>query len=292
MSPGCKSIRWWKLSPLAAVLLSGSGYSLWAQEYRTTSAFRQARGESHLTVQVEYGAGQFRLSVGPDRSLYRLNLRYDASIFRPVHQYDRTTGRLRVGVEGQNRELKLGKRDLPEQKLELEISPSIPTELELAFGGGSAEMELGGLTLVGASLRTGASATRLSFESPNRTRCEQLSLEAGAVELKVRGLGNSRCQRIDLKGAAGDVVLDFSGTWPDSAEMEVDLAVGVGALTLELPRSVGVAARVNQFLASFDRSGLRRVGDRYYSPNYESAAAKLALHIKAALGSIQLRWRD
>ncbi|GIW52546.1 MAG: hypothetical protein KatS3mg081_1901 [Gemmatimonadales bacterium] len=263
-----------------------------AQDYRTTTASRRPAGEPDLSVTVEYGAGNFRLGSAAGPFLYRTSLRYDASLFRPVHEYDVALRRLTLGIEGLDGGIRVSKRELPEQRLEVVLSPEVPAELELTFGAGSAEIELGGMSLQSAAVRTGASETRVSFASPNRIRCEDLRFEVGAIDLRVSGLGNSRCSAISLKGAAADVTLDFSGEWPDSGSVSVDLALGMGSVTLEIPRSVGLSARVDRFLASFDRSGLRRRGERYYSADYDSARVKVDLDVKAALGSVEIRWRD
>ncbi len=263
-----------------------------AQDYRTTTASRRRTGESALSAEVEYGVGKFRLVSATGPLLYRISLRYDASLFRPVHQYDPAVRRLRVGIEGLEERIKPSKRDLPEQQLEVALSPEIPLELELAFGAGSAEIELGGMSLRRAAVRTGASETTVSFAQPNRMRCDELRFEVGAIDIRVSGLGNARCSTIELKGAAANVTLDFGGEWPDSGSVTVDLAVGMGSLTLELPTSIGVSARVDRFLASVDRSRLQRRGERYYSADYDSAAVKLDLNVKAALSSLELRWKD
>lgn len=263
-----------------------------AQDYRTTTASRRVSGEPDLSVKVEYGAGEFRLGPGAGPSLYRTSLRYDASLFRPLHQYDPAVRRLRVGVESLDGGIRVSKRDLPEQRLELALSPEVPVELELVFGAGAAQIELGGMSLRSAAVKTGASETRIGFAVPNRIRCDELRLEVGAIDLRVGGLGNSRCAAVNLKGAAADVTLDFGGEWPDSGSVSVDLAVAMGSATLEIPRSIGLSARVDRFLAAFDRSGLRRRGNRYYSQGYDSAAVRLDLNVKVGVGSLEVRWKD
>jgi hypothetical protein len=275
---------------LVAWLALSSWQSAAGQDYRTTTATRRAAGEPDLYVRVEYGVGDFRFQPATGPSLYRTRLRYDASRFRPVHEYDAATRTLRVGIETLER-VRGSKQD-PEQHLELALSPEVPAELELAFGAGSAAIELGGMSLRNATVRSGASETRVSFESPNRIACEKLRFEVGAIELRISGLGNSRCASVDLKGGAGHLTLDFGGEWPEGKTMSVRLTVGLGSVTLELPRSIGLSARVERFLASFDRSGLRRRGDRYYSTDYDTAPVRVDLDLTAVLGSVELRWKD
>lgn len=275
------------LAGLALVGIEGAP----AQEYRTTSASRQYRGEDDLRVLVEFGVGRFRLGPGPDALLYRMNLRYDARAFDPVTEYDAARRRLRVGVEGRNlRGDRINYPERPEQQLELQLSPSVPASLDLFFGAGTAEVDLGGLSLRGAEIKGGASESIVRFSTPNRIACDRLSFEVGAIDLKVTQLGNARCSRIELKGAAGSLTLDFTGEWPENAATQVAIAVGLGAVRLRVPEELGVEVSVERFLTSFDRSGLRRRGDRYYSANYEGASAKLLLDIKAAIGSVEIEW--
>jgi predicted membrane protein len=120
--------------------------------------------------------------------------------------------------------------------------------------------------------------------------CDAFTFEVGAINLRTEGLGNSRCRRIDLKGAAGDITLDFTGQWPANSTTAVDVKVGLGSVTLRLPESVGVAVDVDRVLASFDRSGLRKRGNRYYSANYDTASVKLDFHVQTAMGSVEIQW--
>lgn len=262
-----------------------------AQDYRTASASRQRRGEENLSVNVQFGVGTFQMRPAPERVLYRMNLRYDARAFEPLAEYDAGERRLRVGVEGLNlRSDRINYPDMPEQRLELELSPAVATELELAFGAGKADVELGGLSLRSIGIKGGASETVVRFSQPNRIACDRLTFEVGAIDLKTERLGNARCRRIELKGAAGDITLDFGGEWAQDAPTQVDIAVGVGSVTLRFPEDLGIAVEVARFLTSFDQAGLQRRGDRYYSANYEAATSKVELNLKTALGSVEIEW--
>lgn len=88
----------------------------------------------------------------------------------------------------------------------------------------------------------------------------------------------------------GRVVLDFSGTWTRDAVASVQ--VGVGAVTLRLPRGLGVRVDRTSTLTRFRAEGLERRDDAFYSPGWDTAAHRLTLDIEAALGSIQVEWID
>lgn len=274
---------------LALAALTGAAAE--AQDYRTTSQSRQRRGEAELLVNVEFGVGEFRLRPGPEGVLYRMNLRYDARAFEPVSDYDAGSRRLRVGVEGLN--LRGNRIDYPnklEQRLDLELSPAVPTALDLAFGAGAADLELGGLSLQRIELKAGAAETVVRFSQPNRIACGRLAFQMGAVELRTEKLGNARCRHIEFTGAAGDITLDFTGEWAEDPPTQVDITVGLGSVTLRFPEDLGIAINVDRFLTSFDRSGLLKRGNRYSSANYDSAKIKINLDVKAAMGSVEIEW--
>jgi hypothetical protein len=268
-----------------AVTLSGTAR---AQDYRETSGSRDLRGEKDLSVNVTFGIGDLNLTAAPAATLYRFDLLYDADHFRPITRYDAAAHTLHVGVDG-NSHGDYHYRDRPKQRLDLGLSPTTPTSLDLTFGAGTADLALGGLSLRDIHLKGGAAQTTLSFDQPNRVPCRTLTLEVGAIDLTTERLGNARCERIDVKGGASSVVLDLTGQWPEGTS-DVAVTVGVGSVTLRLPEGVGVEADVNRFLTTFDRSGLLRRGSSYYSANWDNAATKLHLNVSAAMGEVNVEW--
>jgi hypothetical protein len=154
-----------------------------------------------------------------------------------------------------------------------------------------AEIELGDLSLTSVEINSGAAHAWVDFSQPNRIECSELALKTGAAELRVESLGNSRCAQIHFTGGVGDVTLDFTGDWSgETAVYKAGLKLGLGQLTLRLPRDLGVAIEVDRFLASFDRTGFNRVGSSYLSREYDSADIKLHIALRAVLGDIDVEW--
>jgi hypothetical protein len=275
--------------PIAGLLLATVAAAGLAQDYRTVTGSRQRRGESDFRTVVEFAVGDLHIAPGAAGALYRYNLVYDAEHFDPVTSYNPDLRRLRIGVDGQGRG-NLHYRNRTQQRLDLYLSPVTPLALDLAFGAGTAVVDLGGLSLTSVAVKAGASDATIRVSQPNKTACNSFTLEVGAIDLKTEKLGNTRCGHMELKGAAGDVTLDLSGEWPEGATSEVDVSVGLGSVTLRLPEGVGVEAEVERFLTNFDRSGLLRRGSNYYSANWETAKTRIQLNLKAALGDIQVEW--
>ena len=274
---------------VAALALAGcAGAAATAQNYRETSGSRELRGEKDLSVDVQFGVGDLHLAAAPAAMLYRFDLLYDADHFRPVDAYDAAAHQLRVGVEGTSHG-EYHTRTRPKQRLDLGLSPTTPTSLDLTFGAGTADLALGGLSLSNIHVKGGASQTTLSFDQPNKIACRTLTLEVGAIDLTTQKLGNARCGQIEFKGGASSVVLDLTGQWPEGTS-NVDVTVGFGSGTLRLPLSAGVEASVDRFRTTFDRSGRLRRGSAYYSTNWDRAKTRLHLNVKAARGEVIVEW--
>lgn len=269
-----------------ALLLIGAATPLTAQEWRTISGQRRVAGESNLKVEVQFGAGQLQLEPASSGTLYRTSLRYDAEIFNPIHEY--SPGALRIGVEGLNNRIRGDIRD--GGRLNLSLTQDVPMDLQLKFGAVEAEMELGGMRLRRVRITTGASESRLNFSKPNPIRMEELEIEAGAADLKVYGLGNANVESLSVTGGVGAITLDFTGRWYGDTNASIDL--GLGTLTLKVPRGVGVQVRKDSFLMGFESDGMIKRGNAYYSRDWDSAKRKLTVRISGAFGSVDIDWVD
>ncbi|HEX2190305.1 MAG TPA: toast rack family protein [Longimicrobiaceae bacterium] len=276
---------------LAAGAGCGSADASDAQSWRTVSSSRQAWDEKALQVEVEYGAGRLRVSPADRPLLYQFQMRFDDSQVTPVTEYDRASGRLRLGMESRDRRRGIQVKNVSDEaRADLHLTRDVPLDLELEFGAGESDIDLGGLSLQRLRLATGASDTRVSFRSPNRIRAETVKMEAGAASFEATGLGNARAARYEFDGGVGEATLDFTGAWDRNASAKVSL--GIGALKLRFPRDLGVRIVKDSFLTSFDAPGMVKRGGAYYSRNWESASNRLTVELDAAFGSISVVWID
>ncbi|HUP88919.1 MAG TPA: LiaF domain-containing protein, partial [Longimicrobiales bacterium] len=139
-----------------------------------------------------------------------------------------------------------------------------------------------------AHIAMGASESQINVSKLNPEKCTSLKMEVGAADFEASGLGNLNCDNVDLDGGVGDVTLDFNGAWRGNTDVSIDM--GLGSLTLRLPRGLGVFIKKQGFLSSFDSEGLVKRGGNYYSENYENASNKISINIDAAFGSIRIVW--
>lgn len=263
-----------------------------AGSWRSMTSARQTQQEEALDVRVEYGAGRLEIRPADPGLLYEMELRYDEDQVAPLTDYDAERGLLRLGVRGRDGGggIRAARGAHRESHAAIALSPEVPVSLRLEFGAGEADLDLGGLALRRLDVTTGASATRIRFSTANRADAERVEIEAGAASMEVEGLGNARAGRISYQGGAGRTVLDFGGEWTRSASATVEM--GVGSLTLRLPREVGVRITRSSFLTRFSPAGMERRGDSYYSAGWEGAPHRLDLSIEAALGAVNVEWID
>lgn len=256
-----------------------------AQSWRTLSSARQRLGERALDVRLEYGAGELRVEPASGGLLYRFEMRYDEERFRPLSAYDRAAGRLRLGMQGREGE---GGSVREGGRAALSLNPEVATRLDLQFGAGEAELDLGGLSLSRVDVSTGASETRVDFSAPNRIPAQSVRMAAGAASLRVSNLGNARASTLEFEGGVGETVLDFGGRWDRDATTTVKM--GVGSVTLRFPRGLGVRIVKESFLTSFDAAGMTKRGNAWYSAGWDRAEHKVTVNIDAAIGSIDVEW--
>lgn len=272
---------------VTAALVAGGARPAAAQDWRDVTSYRHRSDEDRLEVQVRYGAGRLMIGSGAGAGeLYRVGLRYDPDLFEPITEYQ--SGLLRVGVEGLGGSMRIGKHSSGE--MDLKLSPDLPMELDLDFGAVEADLDLGGLKVEELDIETGASETEVRFSTPNAADCERLALSLGAASFTMVGLGNANCAEINVEGGVGEVTLDFSGAW--RRNLDADISMALGSLTLVVPEAIGVRVEKDTFLVDFEGTRFEKRDGVYYSDNWESAQYRLTVDLSGAFGSVNMRWRN
>ena len=191
-----------------------------------------------------------------------------------------------MGVEGTKHNIRWPKDET--QEMELALARGVPMNLDVEFGAGRADLDLGGIQMTQLRLRTGASESRIDISEPNPIRMSNANFEVGAADFQVRNLGNLNSERINVDAGVGNVVLGFQGDWQREATVSVDM--GLGALELRFPEGLGVRLVKDTFLTSLDSEGLMKRGDSFYSPDWEEAEHRVTVTVDAAFGSINVVW--
>ena len=255
--------------------------------WRSVDISRQLHDTLPQRIRVQYGAGRVDVRGSDDPLLYALHLRYDERTAQPMHRYDAEQHTATLGLESRDETGRSLRAKGRAGEMRLALPRTVPLDLELAFGGTEATLELGGLMLQSARLECGATDATMSFTTPNRGRLRELEVNVGAAAFKGIALANANADQIRLHGGVGSVDLDLGGTWTRDLAVEAHLALG--ALTLRVPPEVGVRMEVQRVAATLEHAGLVKRGDAWYSDNWDSARYKLRVRAETFFGTIDLQ---
>ena len=151
-------------SALLLLWLIAPSTPLSAQDYRTVTLSKQYRGQDSLQAEIEFAAGVLKVRPGAPGSLYRMELSYDPQRFAPLSKVDSSGTDLRLGIKSSGQAgISVGlKNDRPQDGL-IELNLRTILSLDVSLGAAQADLDLGGLRVSRAEIRTGASETTLRF---------------------------------------------------------------------------------------------------------------------------------
>lgn len=273
------------ISGAAVIGITLCAWTVGAQEWRTLESSRQLRGAGPASVRVQYGAGTLDVAPTSDPVLYRMKLRYDAERSAPIAQFDEDSRSVTFGTRSAQSGSWNGKHR-EGSTLRAEITNAAPIRLSLELGAAHGDIHLGGLRLTDLSLKTGATELMIDFDTPNRESMSYLDVDVGAAKVVMRRAGNARTSRVRINVGAGSLDYDLSGTWEGETELSANVAVG--EFTLRAPADVGVRVVSKTFLAGFDKAGLEKRGDAWYTRGYDSARRKVRANVTTVLGNFDL----
>lgn len=261
------------------------------QALRTATATRGRESADSLRVRVDLSGGELRMLPAEEGELYDYSIRYDATRYDVERRFDSASHTLSLRLDGgRGRLRRWADREDEHARVSLAVARGVPMNVALRLGAVEADLDLGGLAVDQLNVESGASSTSLRFPTPNPRRMRSLQFDVGAASIEVAGIGNANVEHIDVDCGAGSVTLDFSGAWAGDADAR--LRVRLGTVTLRVPRDVGVRARVDVTLGSFDHDGFRERDGVHYSANWESAARHLTLDASMVLGTLEIERID
>jgi hypothetical protein len=255
----------------------------------STTQSQPASGEQQLTAELSVDIGS--LEIGSDKSanIYNLDMEYDRAHYEPDVRYDKSggDGRLTVKLEGTH---KFGVRnERRTNRVRLMLSESVPLQLNIHTGVGDARLSLSDLQLTELDLESGVGGARISAYDPNPVTCERIRLRNGVGSLDAVGLGNLNFRRLDFEGGVGGASLDLTGDWKQDASMRIE--VGVGGVSLKMPRDIGVRVEAEKhFLSGLHLDGFEKRDGEYYSENYDSARIRVSIRVQTGVGGFRITW--
>jgi len=249
----------------------------------------ELKGEKHLTVKMDIGAGIIDLRRNRTGDILIAEVDYDPDELRVEIEYDaeKDEGTLYLESESKRKGIDLDKED---HYWNLEFTDRIPITFEIDVGACEADLDFTGLKIDRLDIDLGASSVDIDFREPNPVRMHKMSIDVGASALTIIGLGNANFNKLSFDGGVGDFTLDFSGDFKHRARVDID--VGLGSLTIRLPKDAGVEIRSeSSFLSSFsiDKRDFDEVeDDLYQNDNFGETDKELIFEVDIGLGSIDI----
>jgi hypothetical protein len=269
-----------------AALCIGAVTAVDAQMWRVLDASGGRRDSSEVSVRIDYSRGQLRTRPAElGNQLYDLHLRYDATRAHPLLTYDSATRALTIGTEVRQDTRTSGEgRSTGEAVVQLgRVNPlDVTVRLDVA----TATLDFGGIPLRGLSVQSSASEVRVGFDSPNPSPMDALELDVSAATLTASGLGNANATRLRVGARGAGAELHLDGQW--TRDLQVDLDVALGSVTVYVPSDVGVELDARRIIAKVDAGGLQKSGDLFVSGNFASAPRKVRIRASATLAKLQL----
>jgi hypothetical protein len=173
---------------------------------------------------------------------------------------------------------------------DMRFTDAIPISFELGLGLGKGDFDMTGLNVKDLKLSAGASSVALRFDAPNVSTIEDLTIESGLSKFDGEGLCNANFNHLKFEGGVGSYTLDFSGEL--KKEVDVDIEVGLGSLTVRIPDKTGVKILYDKNWIThvdLDKDFTEEQDGQYFSSNYRSAHGKMNIRIDAGLGSVRIK---
>jgi hypothetical protein len=241
-------------------------------------------GAESVAVDILFGAGEMEISAGDPDQLFSGRFLYNVDEWEPEVTYK--DGRLVIRQGDGDESWGWPDEDAARNEWKLAFSPEVPLEMDIKTGAGQGDLDLTGLQREELDIDLGAGDFSVVFNAPNPAQMSRFTLDVGAASLEIAGVGNASPQDMIVQGGVGEITLDLTGDWDNSADIEV--TAGVGRLKLRLPDDVGVRVEVKGGLSNVEASGLRRSGGAYVNDAYGEAEIELSIEVTTGIGQVDL----
>lgn len=252
------------------------------EEREERHTFPLAPGES-ASIDLAFGAGRLQLEAGAPENLLSGYFLYNVAQWTPQIAHEGNHLAIRQGGDE-------GRWGVPSgtvrNRWELQVSPQVPLHLDLRAGAAEGQLDFTGLQVASLDVNIGTGSFTVRFDEPNRSAMDRMTLDAGASRIEMVGVGNASPGELRVQGGVGDISVDLTGDWAQSADIEV--RAGAGALTLRLPEHLGVVVEVRKGLANVDAYGLRQMGGTYTNDRFGETEIGLDIDIIAGVGNVRL----
>jgi hypothetical protein len=265
-----------------------------ARDIRT--AEKNAPGDvdiKQVSLEADIGVAELFLMAHDDGDIYTAEARYDADKIDVVVEYDQngSSADLFLSSEKIDNDLDI---DTDDARWDISLSRGYTWDIELDMGVTEADIDLSGLPIDMLKLDHGVSECRIVFTERNPLEMRRLVVDAGVGDLELAGLGYANAEDMYFDGGTGEFVLNFTGQNDGYRTAHID--VGVGSVTIELPRNLPVRIDTEEGWLNSVTVPKRHFDeiddDVYETDGYETASYGLEIRLDIGIGSAEIKIRD
>ena len=246
-----------------------------------------------LEMDIEFGLGELTIRAHDKPKTISGIIEYDPEQTKTEVNFSSSGNKAFLSIKGESGDngLNFNDFDLGDEfhnYMDFDLAKGIPTELELDFGLGEANINLTDLSLSYFELDCGLSDVKLEMDRSNKITCERVSISSGLGDFNGYGLGNLNSRKFNLDVGLGAATVDLRGKFDEDMDLSID--VGLGVLELILPENVNIKLRVDHsFLSSVDVDGLMSEGrNKYVSKDWDENRPTITGDISVGIGSVDI----
>lgn len=226
-----------KIAPLLAVAAAFSGCMIsnvptGPVQYESKVIDRDTSESAHVNVNM--GAGDLKVSSGTEK-LLRAYFTYNVPQFKPDVRYSTSGGVASLTIDEPESHAHMGH---VKYEWDLRLNKDVPLDLDVHFGAGQAQLDLGALNLRGVNVQMGVGQMQLDLRGAPK-HDYTVSIQGGVGEADIK-LPNTVGIEATASGGIGEISVNGltkeGGRWANEAfrnpgvKVHVDVKGGIGAI--------------------------------------------------------------
>ena len=250
----------------------------------------ESREGELLHLRIDMQEGRFEVRPGPAGSELRVDGTYASAYYDLTEERDENRdGESSLTIRFRSKQslpvrlfarLMSGRRCNP-NRLTVSIPEDLLIDLDLRFGQGASDVDLGGLSVTELRVEMSMGDHELEFSRPLAIEMIEGRLNGQMGEISFTSLGDARARELHITTSMGEAVVDLGGAWPDEAE--VSIRHSMGDLRVDVPNDI----RLSEGSRLRVGGETRRIGRRRETDDRD--APEVDLRVSASMGNARVR---
>ena len=269
--------------------------SLLIAEQKTITLNEVVEDISKLKVNCDYNGGDIIFSSSDSQFSLNAYIQYEKTAIETSLNYEKIG---KTGIFDMEAELlsnfdfsfNSDKKNVSSQVL---LPEKIPAKLNLDIGMSDLELDLEKVLISGINLDFGMGdgIVHLGKGAPERD-CKSLDIDIGMGSMEIKNIGEFDCKYMEFEVGMGSLTLEYSNHILQ--DLDFDISVGLGSVSILVPRSVNVKFLYDQnILSDVDLDEMVLVdNDTYRNENFNKGNPILTFSASVGMGSLSLNWVD